>query len=399
MRKNALICGAGRIGRGFLGQLLHRSGYNLFFLDYSESVVRLLNEARHYRVDIAGRPGGTEYIPVQRAFSMHEAQELEPILDSVSLLISSVGAPNIPGLVNFLRPLLERRDHTQWLNWLICENADHPAQTIRTLLADQASAGFKKFCQDRLGLVETQILRTGMSADAELLAREPLALRMQDWWTLPADAEAFRGGMPEINGLQPKPHFENELMRKVFTFNGLNGPIAYLGYQHGYQILHEAALDPELQELLRQILDESGHGLVREFGFDLAEHRQFQELAWNKYRNPELNDQIERNAKDLGRKLGPHERLIGPATFCLKHGRPPLAYATAVAAAIHYTGSNDSSTLAVQKTLQTQGVDGVLKNYCQVSPASELGLLIKNACLQKSFLPKKISRKKPAPLV
>jgi mannitol-1-phosphate 5-dehydrogenase len=393
MSKNALICGAGRIGRGFLGQLLHRSGYQLYFLDHSETVVRLLNEARRYRVDIAGLPSATEYVPVQRAFSMREAHELRPILNSVSLLVSSVGASNISSLVNFLRPLLEGRDPTRLLNWLICENADHPAQTIRTLLTAQASATFQLFCQDRLGLIETQILRTGMSADAELLAREPLALRMQDWWTLPADAEAFRGSIPEIMGLQPKPQFENELMRKVFTFNGLNGPISYLGYQRGYRILHQAALAPEMQEILRQILEESGHGLVREFGFDLAEHRQFQELAWNKYRNFELNDQIERNAQDLGRTLGPHERLIGPATFCLKHGRPPLAYATAIAAAIHYNGSSDLSTLAVQKTLQTQGVDGVMENYCQLSPASELGQLIKNACLKKSFLPKAASRK------
>ena len=79
-----------------------------------------------------------------------------------------------------MAPLLVPRLQAGPLNWLIAENADRPAQAIATALA----AATPDIELDRLGLIETQILRTGMLATDEVRAKEPLALLMQDWWTL-----------------------------------------------------------------------------------------------------------------------------------------------------------------------------------------------------------------------
>jgi len=370
----ALICGAGKIGRGFLGQLLHRSGWILRFLDGSPQVVALLNREKRYRVDIAGRDDLREYIPVAGAFGLDDAAAVRPSFASADLIVSAVGAANIPGLARFIAPLLAARGGKP-LDWLICENAEAPAKTIRdTLLAtapDQAV-----YIKEHLGLVETQILRTGMNADPAVLAVEPLALRMHDWWTLPADAEAFRAGIPKITGLEARPNFGNELKRKLYTFNGLNGPICYLGHQAGFQFMHEAATAPALQNLLHGVQEESAHGLVNEFHFDPAGHCAFQHLAWEKYRDPALQDAIERNARDSARKLSAHERLVGPAALCLKHGRDPVAYAAAIAAAIAYRGSDDAGTRAVAARLQSDGVPAVLKEFCGLAPDSRLASLV-----------------------
>jgi len=128
----ALICGAGKIGRGFLGQLLHRSGWILRFLDGSPQVVALLNREKRYRVDIAGRDDLREYIPVAGAFGLDDAAAVRPFFASADLIVSAVGAANIPGLARFIAPLLAARGGKP-LDWLICENADAPAKTIRFL--------------------------------------------------------------------------------------------------------------------------------------------------------------------------------------------------------------------------------------------------------------------------
>lgn len=43
----ALHFGAGNIGRGFIGALLHHSGYHVVFADVNDTMVSLLNEKRN----------------------------------------------------------------------------------------------------------------------------------------------------------------------------------------------------------------------------------------------------------------------------------------------------------------------------------------------------------------
>ncbi len=373
--KTALICGAGKIGRGFLGQLLHRGGYRLRFLDGSPAVVELLNRERRYRVDIAGKDGSTEYIPVLSANTLADPEAVRAHVAQADIMVSAVGAPNIAGLARFLKPLLAARGGRP-LDWLICENADHPARAIREILLEGADEDARRYIEHGFGLVETQVLRTGMVADPAILAVEPLALRMHDWWTLPADAEAFRAPMPSFPGLQPRAGFANELTRKLYTFNGLNGPISYIGHANGHAILHESANDPRLRAFYASVMEESAHGLIGEFSFEPGEHRQFQRIAWDKYRDASLNDAIERNARDSARKLGPRERLVGPAQLCLKHGREPRAYAAAIAAAIDYAGSSDAGTAAVRASYSRGGAIAVLVEHCQLDAASPLARLV-----------------------
>jgi mannitol-1-phosphate 5-dehydrogenase len=374
--KTVLICGAGQIGRGFLGQLLHQSDYRLLFVDADAVLVDALCRARSYRVEIAGAPERSEQVPLADAFNIEESQRLAAAIRDVDLLVSAVGARHIDAAATRLAPhVVERDAHGEHpLDWLICENAVEPATRIRTVLDEHATKALR-----RVGLIETLILRSGMPPDEGLSAEDPLALRMSDWWTLPADADAFTGELPAIHGLEPRSPFTNELQRKLYTFNGLNGPIAYLGYARGFRYLHEAATAPALEPFLREIHAESAHGLLGEFGGDPAEHRSFQALAWNKYRDPVLADTLERNARDSLRKLGPEERLVGPARLCLKHGRSPTVYATAIAAAIAYDGSADPGTRRVQELLAEGGVREVLRRACELGHDSPLTALVEEA--------------------
>lgn len=385
MKKEVLIIGAGKIGRGFIAQLFYESGYKLWFLDASKEVVELLNKEKKYRVDIA-REGKdlTEYIEVAGAFTSDDKEKVAEIISNIDIIVTSVGAGNIEKVAGFIKEILIAAGRKERLNWIICENANNPAKKIKDALLQNADQEFEEFVRYKLGLIETQVLRTGMSANAEVILKEPLALRMQDWWTLPLDKDAFVGSVPDVKGFNPKTNFSNELVRKLYTFNGTNGPIAYIGWANGYKILHEAAL--AYPELFHEIQEESAFGLINEFGFDEKEQREFMALAMKKYTDPTLSDQIERNANDSKRKLSKDERLVGPALLCLKYGRMPHAYAKAIAAAYYYNGSTDAGTKEVRETINQIGIENAIKEYSSIDESSELYNIIVESYISESFI-------------
>ncbi|MBE7169136.1 MAG: hypothetical protein INR73_01005 [Williamsia sp.] len=385
MNKQVLIIGAGKIGRGFVAQLFYRSGYKLWFLDASREVVDRLNGEKKYRIDIAGeKRDTTEYISLEGAFTPGESEKIADTIDAVDIIVSSVGAANMESIAHCVKKALISRGRTRPLNWIICENANDPAKKIRDVLLREAGPDWEAYVRSGIGLIETQVLRTGMTASEDVLAREPLALRMQDWWTLPLDGDAFIGPVPEVEGFRPRSHFSHELLRKLYTFNGTNGPIAYVGWANGYRILHESALAYPL--FFRQIQEEAAHGLIREFGYDKAEQEAFATLAMKKYTDPALHDQVERNAHDSRRKLGRDERLVGPALLCLKWGREPLAYAKAIAAAYYYNGSTDAGTQEVLATVRKEGIENAVKKISSLDESSALYHLVLEAYRAKGFI-------------
>ena len=56
--KNAVMYGAGNIGRGFIGQLFSLSGYEVTFIDINEAVISQLQNDRSYPLYITR---GEEY--------------------------------------------------------------------------------------------------------------------------------------------------------------------------------------------------------------------------------------------------------------------------------------------------------------------------------------------------
>ena len=49
----AVHFGAGNIGRGFIGNLLYQSGFETCFVDVNSELVKLINEKKQYRVELA----------------------------------------------------------------------------------------------------------------------------------------------------------------------------------------------------------------------------------------------------------------------------------------------------------------------------------------------------------
>ena len=335
---HAVIFGGGKVGRGFLAQLLSRSGWTFTLVEANQETVNTLQKHGGWHTfNLATQE--TEWIEPQGVF--HTSQDLETILDHADLILTSIGASHLQFWAQEIRNSLCKRLEKGDLDLILAENHPRPAFAVRQALLQNASEEQEELIERRLGIAQAQVLR---SCIEPLQAQHPLTVQIQDHWTLPLDGDAIKTDF-SIQGFEKMPHFERELTRKLFTYNCVNAMVCYLGHLAGYEWLADAANDPRISAMALQAGQESSAALVAAYGFEPSEQKEWCERALAKYQDRTIRDPIERNARDPVRKLGRFERLIGPINLCKEHDLPHESLLVGVAAALQYPGAKIEHSL------------------------------------------------------
>ncbi len=373
-----VIIGAGKIARGYVGHLVTLSGRPICFVEVNETVVRLINERGGYRVHILGNDAKSMTVTNIRALHSSDLQVAEALAQA-ELVFVSVGGPNLPAVAATLAPGLAARRAAggKLLNIICCENWHRPAEVLRQQIAERLAAEDAAYLAASVGIAEATVLRSCIEPTAEQRAADPLAVQAQDYWELQIDAAALAEPLPPIGGLKSVPNFRAALERKLFTYNAGNAAIAYLGVLRGHHYLSEAATDPMILEVAQGVYQESGAAICARHGYTAEEQAAFAQASLRKYQDATIVDPLERNVRDPLRKLGRHDRLIGPACLALEYGIRPYYLALAIGAALKYANPQDPSAPRLQHMLATDGLDAVLRTVCEIEPDSELAKLVK----------------------
>src|SRR3712207_5084155 len=125
MAKIAVHFGAGNIGRGFVAQFLHASGYEVVFADVSEELIGALQRQPSYEVHEVGEGAQTHVVDNYRAInsSSHEADVVAEIAKA-DVVTTAVGAR----ILKFVAPVIAkglgaRNGAAGKLTVIACENA------------------------------------------------------------------------------------------------------------------------------------------------------------------------------------------------------------------------------------------------------------------------------------
>ena len=92
--RTAVVFGAGRIARGFVGNLLGLEGYGITFVDVSGQAVEELNSHGQYTVHILGAPEKSSVVHNVSAL-MTTSDELSTRLNEADVVFVSVGGSNL----------------------------------------------------------------------------------------------------------------------------------------------------------------------------------------------------------------------------------------------------------------------------------------------------------------
>ncbi|MDR3677005.1 MAG: hypothetical protein P4N24_16060 [Acidobacteriota bacterium] len=382
MEKKAVIFGAGKIARGFIAHLLVLSGFEITFVEKSRELVALMRQRKRYKVHIMGAPEKSMGIEGFDVLSSEDAHRVAEEVAEAAVIFVSIGGPNLPQVAPLLAAGIQfatAKGRTAPLNIILCENYFQPGPWLRQMVLELLPGNEGNWFQEHVGVVETTVLRSSVEPTEEMKADDPLSVKVQDMWELPADKEAFVGPPPPIQGLFPKEKFQTALIRKLYTYNAINAVFAYLGHLKGYQLLSDAANDPELLREAEACSREAGEGLCKRYGFDPEEQRQFAASAIAKYRKREIVDPIERNARDPVRKLSRNDRLVGPACLALEEGIRPAALSRAIAAGLLYDNAGDPGARNIQALIQRAGLATALREICGISDQDDLAKMIGDA--------------------
>lgn len=346
----AVVFGAGKVGRGFIGHLLQRAGWRIHFVDVAEPLIERLCDQGQYRIRLLNDHEQVEVIRPISASTLGDIATLRSILLQSDLLFTSLGADQLAPWARHMAPWLAERVRTGALDLILCENHARPAAAVRDAFDEALGEDDRAALRAGLGVAQAQVLRSCIEPDAALRAADPLGIQVQDHWTLPLDGDALLRAdvVAEVAGLDPRPNFDLELTRKLYTYNAINAVVCYLGALVGHEMLSQSANDAGIARLADAAGAEASAALVAAHGFDPADQQRWASGALRKYQDARITDPIERNARDPIRKLGPADRIIGPIRLCLDQGLGCDALCVALAAALRYLHPDDPASQHLQ---------------------------------------------------
>lgn len=371
--KKSILFGAGKIARGFLGQLLYLSDFEITFVDVYEPIVSVLNEKKTYHVHVLGDESLDSDVTHIKAYLFDEKESIYHTFYESDIAFVSVGGNHLTDVAKSLADIFNRFGIQKKIkNIIVCENWRDAANTFKTAMLKFLNEENKNLFEEFIGVSEAVLMRTATQPDEELAKLYPQDVWVQNFWYLPIDGSRIKEAIPKIQCVELLDEFGNFLTQKMYTNNTSNAVIAYSGYLLGYEILAEAANSLEISALLDDAYKEINQILVAELGVDEKQQMEFSQKARAKYCDWTIVDKVIRHGKDPIRKLGPQDRLIAPCRMALKHGIYPKTLIDTIAKALYFDEPSDAEAVKLKMLRQQKGVEYVLQTVCGLDKTERL---------------------------
>ena len=236
--KKAVMYGAGNIGRGFIGQLFHMSGYEIAFIDVNMAVVDKLNTDGKYPIYITEGEGYREYLVTGvSGVNGRDNDAIAEAIASADIMATAVGVNILKFIAAPFAHGVRRRMQKGVdapLNIIICENMIGADHYLAEMIKENLSEEEKQYFDTHIALVEPSIGRMVPATPKEIAEKNPLAVCVEAYCELPVDKAAFKGEIPEIQNMVPFAPFDFYIRRKLFMHNMSHAITAYFGAIKGY---------------------------------------------------------------------------------------------------------------------------------------------------------------------
>ncbi|MDG0810549.1 mannitol-1-phosphate 5-dehydrogenase [Cohnella rhizosphaerae] len=359
--RRAVHFGAGNIGRGFIGMLLSKSGYEVCFVARNETQIAQFQKNKQYTVIYANERADSEVIRNVTAIPIKSGTDVNARLLTADLVTTAVGVSNLPAVARTMAAGIERRlaAHDRPLHIIACENATRGSTMLKSYIYEHLSAAARSRADRCLSFPDSMIDRIVPVQWNE----DPLAIRVEPFCEWIIDRSKLMPGFRPIEGALCVDRLAPYAERKLYTVNTGHCYAAYLGRLAGFSTIQDTLREPALRERIRLALEETGGLLIRRHGFDSAEHARYIDKTVERFANPAIVDDVTRVARSPLRKLARSERLIRPLMLAHENGLQTPNLVFAAAAALAYADKGDPEAVRMQTAIQEEGLSAFVTQH------------------------------------
>ncbi|KAL6717181.1 hypothetical protein ACLMJK_005096 [Lecanora helva] len=366
MSPKAVHFGGGNIGRGFVAEKLHESGFEVVFVDVVEKLIEQLQHTPEYTVtEIDGDGDKVSTITNYKAVNSkdHEADVVKEI-SSADIVTCAVG----PTVIRLIAPLIAKAIDTRTaslpLAVIACENMIGATDTL---------AGYIKRPQntpeDRLQSISERARFANSAIDRIVPGQDPdagLDVKIESFYEWVVDKTPFAPhNPPEVDAIKWVDDLTPYIERKLYTVNTGHAAAAYYGHARGKHTIAEALEDKEIHAIVRECLAETSHLIVNKHGISVSEQNEYVEKIIKRISNPHLEDVVERVGRAPLRKLGRQERFVGPAHHLAEQGDKYTALLGAMEQALNFVDvEGDDESFELGKMLKSMDAPSIVSKVC-----------------------------------
>jgi mannitol-1-phosphate 5-dehydrogenase len=360
----AVHFGAGNIGRGFIGLLLHEAGYDVVFSDVNATLIGMLNSVPSYRVIEAGTGGTEKTVTGYRGIdSSADPDALVAAIAAADVVTTAVG----PNVLKFVAPaiaagILARPVSAGPLAVMACENALGATAILRAEVEKHGPA-------EEIG-VRAVFANTAVDRIVPEQSTDGLDVLVEPYCEWAVESTPFGAAVPDIPGAHFVPDLAPYIERKLFTVNTGHATTAYHGRLAGRATIAAALGDAAVRAKVEAVLGETAEFLVAKHDFPPAEQQAYLERTLERFANPAIDDSVERVGRQPLRKLSRHERFVSPAAEIAEAGGSATALLGAMAAALRFDAAGDEEAVKLQ-TMLRDGTD-IVAEVMGLTPDDDL---------------------------
>lgn len=367
--ETAVHFGAGKIGRGFIAELLHDTGYRVVFVDVVDALVDLINkDHEYYLFQIENNYKEKKIDNIEALSSIKEPEKVIAEINQAKVVTTSVMATNLPKIAPVLAKGLKSRvgQGKEKVVVMACENAMHGTDILVKAMIDSGEITQAEL--DEVGVYPNTAVDR-MVFDGEHNGHKGIDIGVNYELAIEKDKLVNPDDEP-IKGAEYTSDLDRHLQRKIYMINCGHAISAYIGYANGKDIVQDVLNDPELVKEVRAAVMESAAALEKEYGFS---HESLVDYCENmfikRFGNPKTHDEGARVGREPIRKISYNDRIMGPANMCEKYGLDNSALLKGVAYALHFYNKDDAQAVELQNYIKENGVEAAVEKYVGLKPS------------------------------
>lgn len=386
----ALHFGAGNIGKGFIGYLLNKSGYDVCFVDVNQSAIDKFNKNNRYLVELLDDNHTVEVItPVSALNSITQKEEVLNSIVKADIITTSVGIGNIPRIAQSLaKGLLKRVDvNKNKINIIANENAISASSTLRQEVEKYLSDEEIKKIRQYVGFPNSAIDRLALSKENQ---EDEIALVEPIFEWVINKSEMVNIDLLPIKGATYVADLAPYIERKLYCVNMAHAATAYIGFLNGEKTIQDALKNPKIESFVKGALNEVAQYFIKEYNISSNEINRFIEKILARFKNNNISDDISRVGRSPVRKLRANERLVGPTLKLYEQEYPVKHMTMLVAAALLFDNPEDEESVSLKQYIKKNGIEEAIRHFTGITDGC-LAIIIRNNYYKLSNYEERIS--------